>query len=214
MPLPKHLFILSGQSNMQRLKPAQSFTPIIASVLGSDNILLVKEAWGGQPIRRWCKDWQAVAGAHWPEREHRRVSGDLYDRLIRSVRKATEGHSIASVTFVWMQGEEDAEAHLAAAYGLNLTSLLQQLRQDLVSGVPFFLLVGQLNNYGLSQPAAPYWRLIQCAQRSLVSEYEAASLVSTDDLELSADGLHFSPAGYRQLGERFARAAIALQNSK
>lgn len=207
---PKHLFILSGQSNMQRLKPAQSFTPIVATALGADNIIVVKEAWGGQPIRRWCKDWQAVAGIEWPAREHRRVSGDLYDRLMGSVRLAIEGQRLASVTFIWMQGEEDALEHLAGAYKDNLTALLQQLRLDLGFDDPLLLVIGKLNHYGLALPIAPYWRLVQSAQSSVVAESCAASLVETADLDISDDGLHFSAAGYQQLGQRFARAAIEL----
>lgn len=210
MTSAKHLLILSGQSNMQRIKPAQSFTPIIAAKLGADSIIVVKEAWGGQPIRRWCKDWQAVVGIEWPAREHRRVSGDLYDRLIDSVRSAIKGQRLASVTLVWMQGEEDAVEHLAAAYKNNLTRLLQQLRQDLGFDGPLLLVVGKLNNYGLALPIAPYWQLVQKAQLSVVAESCSASLVETADLDISGDGLHFSAAGYQQLGQRFACAAIEL----
>jgi hypothetical protein len=54
----KHLFILSGQSNMVGLKPEESFTPIIEDEYGKENVIVVKNAFGGQPIRRWYRDWK------------------------------------------------------------------------------------------------------------------------------------------------------------
>jgi len=47
-----HLFILSGQSNMAGLNPALSFTPTVEEKFGAENTLVVKDALGGQPIRR------------------------------------------------------------------------------------------------------------------------------------------------------------------
>ena len=42
----KHLFILSGQSNMQGLRPDESFTPAVESEFGEENVIIVfvKEA--------------------------------------------------------------------------------------------------------------------------------------------------------------------------
>lgn len=65
----KHLFILSGQSNMGRLNPAQTFTPTLAETFGIDQIIIVKSAQGWHPIL---------------------------------------DEKIATITFVWMQGESDA----------------------------------------------------------------------------------------------------------
>ena len=59
----KHLFILSGQSNMARLDPSDSFTPTVIKEFGSDNVIVVKDAKGGQPIRRWYKNWKPAKGA-------------------------------------------------------------------------------------------------------------------------------------------------------
>ena len=46
----KHLFILSGQSNMVGLKPEESFTPIIEDEYGKENVIVVKNAYGGMTI--------------------------------------------------------------------------------------------------------------------------------------------------------------------
>ena len=101
-PEGKHLFILSGQSNMAGLDPKLSFTPTVVKAFGSEHTLVVKDAVGGQPIRRWYKAWKPATGSP-PDK-----TGDLYDRLMKKVREAMKGNSISSITFVWMQGERDA----------------------------------------------------------------------------------------------------------
>ena len=53
----KYLFILSGQSNMQGMKEKFTFVPRIEKEYGKDNVLVVKEAIGGRPIRMWVHDW-------------------------------------------------------------------------------------------------------------------------------------------------------------
>ncbi|WP_093672257.1 hypothetical protein [Tenacibaculum sp. MAR_2009_124] len=78
----KHLFILSGQSNMQLLKPKESFIPEIKKKFGAKNIITVKYAKGGQPIRRWYKDWKPAKG------NDPKAEPYLYDSLMIRVKKA------------------------------------------------------------------------------------------------------------------------------
>ena len=40
----KHLFILSGQSNMALLNHEESFTPILKDKFGEENVIVVKDA--------------------------------------------------------------------------------------------------------------------------------------------------------------------------
>ncbi|MGM0490933.1 MAG: sialate O-acetylesterase, partial [Planctomycetota bacterium] len=68
----KHLFILSGQSNMAGLDPDISFTPTVTQAFGQDNVIVVKDAQGGQPIRRWYKQWKPAHG------DTPKATGDLY----------------------------------------------------------------------------------------------------------------------------------------
>ena len=62
-PRAVRLFILSGQSNMAGLNPDVSFTPAVKAAIPADEVIVVKSAQGGQPIRRWYKDWKAPEGA-------------------------------------------------------------------------------------------------------------------------------------------------------
>jgi len=43
----KHLFILSGQSNMAGLNPAISFTPAVHEAFGPENCIVIKDAQAG-----------------------------------------------------------------------------------------------------------------------------------------------------------------------
>ncbi len=89
----KHLFILSGQSNMQGHRPDEAFTPAVEEAFGRDNVVVVQDALGGQPIQRWYRDWKAPDGTG-PEK-----TGDLYDRLMTKLKPAMEGKEFDSVTF-------------------------------------------------------------------------------------------------------------------
>jgi len=68
------LFILSGQSNMAGLPPEISFTPTVKEAFADDEVIVVKDAVGGQPIRRWYKQWKPANGPA-PEK-----TGELYDK--------------------------------------------------------------------------------------------------------------------------------------
>lgn len=53
----RRLFILTGQSNIEGLDPEESFIPAVKAEFGAENINVIKDAIGGQPIRRWFKDY-------------------------------------------------------------------------------------------------------------------------------------------------------------
>ena len=95
----KHLFILSGQSNMVGLDPDESFIPILEKKFGKEKIIIIKDATSGQPIRRWNKNWK---GKNF---EIKDSIGNLYNSLINKVRKVVINKKINTVTFIWMQGE-------------------------------------------------------------------------------------------------------------
>lgn len=125
----KHLFLLSGQSNMVGLKHEASFTPVVTKAFGKDRVLVVKDAHGGQSIRSWCKNNHEFP----PPTTGRvpKVRGELYDRLIQKVKTTTEGQTLQTVTFVWMQRESDLNN---TAYGAYLKELLEQRATRVATG--------------------------------------------------------------------------------
>ena len=143
----KHLFILSGQSNMQGLKPEESFIPTIVQQYGKGKSIVVFDAQGGQPIRRWYKQWTPGPKLAAPKGKQV-VLGDLYERLMSKVRSAIKDQKIASVTFLWMQGERDAREQFADVYARSLQGVLDQLARDL-GRKDIRLVLGRLSDFDM-----------------------------------------------------------------
>jgi hypothetical protein len=208
---PKHLFILSGQSNMAGLKPEESFTPAVEKKFGKENVIVIKDAVGGQPIRRWYKAWKPADGKA-PEK-----TGDLYDRLMGKVRKAVKGKEIASVTFLWMQGERDAREQHGDVYAASLKGLYDQLSKDLKRDDVNFV-IGRLSDFDMDNKRYPHWTKIRDEQVKVAEDHPRGAWVDTDDLNDGVnragkqikDDLHYSAQGYVTFGERLAQKAIAL----
>ena len=58
---PVHLFVLSGQSNMQGMDPETGFMPEAKKLFKDEKVVYIKVAKGGQPICRWLEEWQDIA---------------------------------------------------------------------------------------------------------------------------------------------------------
>ncbi|MEX0331417.1 MAG: sialate O-acetylesterase [Puniceicoccaceae bacterium] len=207
----KHLFILSGQSNMARLDPGLSFTPTVEAAFGKDNVTIVKDAMSGQPISRWYKKWNPPHGDAPIE------TGDLYDRLMKKVNLAISDNNFSTVTFVWMQGERDALLENGEVYAASLRGLIAQLAEDL-RRKDINLVIGRLSDFDLADEKYPHWTRVRKAQVEVAEAYPRGRWVDTDDLNdgLNAEGkllhndLHYSVDGYKAFGNRLAEACILL----
>ncbi|WP_269524505.1 sialate O-acetylesterase [Coraliomargarita parva] len=207
-----HLFILSGQSNMARFDPRPTFIPAVESAFGADQVVVVKDALGGQPIRRWYKDWLVAAGDTTTG-----PIGDLYDRLMAKVKPAVEGKELASVSFVWMQGERDAREKHASLYQEAFNGVLDQIRKDL-QFQDLNIVVGRLSDFDMSNQRYADWTKLREIQMEIADSAEYGAWVDTDDLNDGVDAkgraihndLHYSVEGYKIFGQRLADASIEL----
>jgi hypothetical protein len=207
----KHLFILSGQSNMAGLDPDISFTPTVEAAFGKDNVIVVKSAQGGQPIRRWYKKWKPAEG------DLPKATGDLYDVLMKKVNEAIKGEKPTTVTFVWMQGERDAREKHGEVYAASLKGLIDQLAADLGRKDVNFV-IGRLSDFDMGNTKYPDWTRVREAQVEVADADPRGAWVDTDDLNDGKnkrgrqikDDLHYSVEGYRTLGKRFAEKSIEL----
>ena len=207
----KHLFILSGQSNMLGLKPEESFTPTIEAEFGKENVIIVKDALGGQAIRRWYRDWKPLEG------NEPKTQADLYDTLMTKVNTAIDNEKIVSVTFIWMQGERDAREKLGEVYEISLIGLYNQLCNDLGSYEVNFI-IGRLSDFDMRNEKYPHWVMIRDIQVNVAESNPRFVWINTDDLNDGynrkgkevKDDLHMSAEGYIILGKRFADKAIQL----
>lgn len=200
---PKHLFILSGQSNMARLKPEISFTPTVAEALGKDNVVVVKDALGGKAIGGWYDNGK---------------TGGLYKSLLAKVQAAGDAKQFESVTFVWMQGERDAVEKKGNVYADALKGLIKQLSTDLKRD-DLNVVIGRLSDFSMDNPD---WVIIRETQVAVAESDKRSAWVNTDDLnDLPAskgkparNDLHFTNEGYQIFGKRLADKAIELIKRK
>ena len=208
----KNLFILSGQSNMKRLDPAVSFIPAVEKAFGADNVIVVQDAEGGSAISYWLL----------PEPGKRnKKAGRYYKRLMEKVDAATEGQSLASVTFVWMQGERDANSNVmnGDGYSEDLQTLLKQLRTDLGRD-DLNVVIGRLSDFGFTAKGKQKykdWEKVRNAQVALADSNPRYAWINTDDLNdglKKPNDLHADSEGYKLMGQRFADKAIALIQKK
>lgn len=207
----KHLFILSGQSNMQGHRPNEAFTPTVEKALGKDKVIVVQDALGGQPIHRWWKQWKT------PEGKKPAQSGDLYERLMSKVNPAIKGKKLASVSFVWMQGERDANMGWGDLYEEALVGLHAQLSKDLGKNPKdMTFVIGRLSDFDLNNKRYRHWTKVRKAQVKVADSSQKFTWVDTDDLndgknrrgkDIKND-LHYSAEGYKTLGLRFAEASL------
>ena len=199
-----HLFLLSGQSNMGGLNPAASFTPTVKKAFSKDTCIVVKSAQGGQPIRRWYKQWKPAKG------DSPAATGDLYDKLIQAMVTAVGDQKLDTVTFVWMQGERDAKEKHGSVYAKSLKGLVDQLSKDLGRDDLNFV-IGRLSDFG-NNPGRNYvdWETVRKAQVQVAEDSQRGAWVDTDDLNGKNDGLHYDKPGYVELGRRFAQSSIEL----
>lgn len=204
------LFILSGQSNMVGLDPNVSFTPALKKAFPNDDVIVLKQAQSGQPIRRWYKAWKAPAGTTLPTKANQLTLGGLYDNLIAPVKKAMEGKKVDTIVFVWMQGERDAKEGLSAVYADSLRGLIKQLRDDLKRPDMGFV-IGRLSD---CLNGEKHWDAVRAIQEKVATEDSLGAWVDTDDLNGPQNALHYTKSGYQELGRRFAAKSIELQSKQ
>lgn len=208
----KHLFILSGQSNMAGLNAETSFLPHLEREFGVGNVIVVKEAQGAQPISMWYKDWKSPNG----EIPNPDTRGTIYDQLMNKVSLAIANEQISTITFLWMQGERDARLGYGAVYEASLLGVMNQLKTDL-NRQDIHLIIGRLNDFGLSNPQYPDWNSIRQIQVNFTNTYPKSNWIHTDDLNDGLNGttqyvndIHMTTTGYTIFGLRCANAAINL----
>jgi len=210
----KHLFILSGQSNMARFKPALWFTPGINEALGADNVIVSFHAQGGQPISKWYKEWKSGKGETDPG------AGKIYDAMMDATKAKMEGEKIRTATFIWMQGEADSKAQNSDVYLASLNGLKKQLEKDL-KRTDLNFIIGRLSDSGLYRRRDKkrvenlHWEGIRKAQQAFADASQRAVWIDTDDLNGEKNALHLTkPEGYETLGKRYVKAAVELVKAK
>lgn len=194
---------------MAGLKPERAFLPELKKLLPDDEILHVKFAKGGQPIRKWVKNWDEIAAKS--KLPARKDPGAFYDQTLKMAKGATGETKLDSITFFWMQGERDAKEKLSAAYEESIKTLIANLRKDL--GAPEMnFVIGRLSDFSTVE----HWEAVRKAQVKVATDDPRGSWVDTDDTNNKEkngkphNDLHYTKDGYDLFGQRLARQAVLL----
>lgn len=194
---------------MAGLKPERAFLPELKKLLPDDEILHVKFAKGGQPIRKWVKNWDEIAAKS--KLPARKDPGAFYDQTLKMAKGATGETKLDSITFFWMQGERDAKEKLSAAYEESMKTLIANLRKDL--GAPEMnFVIGRLSDFSTVE----HWEAVRKAQVKVATDDPRGSWVDTDDTNNKEkngkphNDLHYTKDGYDLFGQRLARQAVLL----
>lgn len=183
----RHLFILTGQSNMYWM-PLRYFSDAVDGEIGGNHTIYVKHAIGGMPISMWDEA----------------LNGSIYTTLMNRVDDAVGDTDLASITVIWMQGEQDTifgrEAHYLASFDNVYSQFVRDLGRD-----NFRLIVGRINDYGVSDA----WQYIRDILEFIGDTYPDAVWIDTDDLNGPYDGPHCPLVGYKTLAERYAGIVLS-----
>jgi len=207
----KHLFILSGQSNMTgSVKGA--FTTRVAARFGKENAVVVMSMKSGRGIRFWVADYGQPTDRGLTDKKMN-ANGQEYKPLIEAALAATKDKSFETVSFIWMQGESDANNGLSEVYEASFLKLIKQLKKDLARHDLHFV-IGRINDYARSKPDNKHWQGVRETQVKL-GKTPGNGWIDTDDLNggdaTKPDGdIHFPKKGAAILGQRFADKAIEL----
>jgi len=216
---PVHLFILSGQSNMQGLKPENSFVPEARKLLPDAEVVHLKVARGGQPIRFWVAEWDQLAekaGAKVRNPKSPYFYTMITDRLKPILKKHPKPDSIS---FCWMQGERDAKSGLEGVYESALKQLIANLRRDL-ERPDMNVVIGRISDHSPPEQWRKGWEKVRQIHVKVAQDDPHGAWVDTDDVnnkikqDKPDNDLHYTKEGYVLLGQRLARQAVSLINGK
>lgn len=202
----RHLFILSGQSNMTG-GLAKAFTGKVEEAFGRENVTVAMSMKGGRGLRYWCSDYRYPDNRK-PSEQEQIDNGSLYQPLIDAVKAAAGDKSFDTVTFIWMQGESDASRGWSEVYAENFMKLLNRLKTDLKRETIQFV-IGRISDHNMQNPD---WTSMRVVQVKLAESHADGAWIDTDDLNggegATGGGLHYTKAGSVTLGARFATKAI------
>jgi hypothetical protein len=207
----KHLFILSGQSNMTGTVKG-AFAARVAEHFGKENAVVVMRQKSGRGIRFWVADYRQPTGRGLTDKKMG-SNGEEYKPLIETALAAAKDQTFDTVSFIWMQGESDANNRLSEVYEESFTKLVNQLKKDMGRDDLQFV-IARINDYARSRPDNDHWQRVRETQVKL-GKTPGNAWIDTDDLNggdaTKPDGdIHFPREGAVILGRRFANKAIEL----
>jgi hypothetical protein len=213
-----HLFILSGQSNMTG-KVKKGFADVVTKALG-DKATIVHHCKPGRGIRFWVKDYSLPEGHPMAGLSNNKSNGEEFPKLVELVKKSADAAKFKTVSFIWMQGESDANRDLSVAYEESFKKLTTRLKKELgIEDLPF--VIGRINDVGLygDEKRKAAWTRMRKVQQKLGNEDPLGTWIDTDDFitedhKHAKGNIHYLGEMPVKLGERFGEAALNQLEAK
>lgn len=137
----------------------------------------------------------------------------LFEHAVMQTELAKRSSRLAGI--IWHQGESDARSTDPEEYKAGLIRLLTELRRRLgAETLP--LVLGEISEHITEEWRIPLdgIRAVNRAIREAAEVLPRCAVVSVQDLEIQADGVHFSARAQRILGKRYAAAFYYLMKEE
>lgn len=162
-----------------------------ANMLAEDNpdcvIGLIPAACGGSSLIHWK-----------PGVYFKPTKSNPYDDAVNRAKHAMQQGTLTAILF--HQGEADGKR--AKVYHQYLSQLIDSLRNELgARQVPF--IIGQLSTV---KPMSKARQMIDAAHRTCVLECQPAAFVTSENLTLNPDNVHFDRKSLIEFGKRYYKA--------
>lgn len=174
----------------------RAFGRIVAEIQPDVTVGLIPCAVGGSPIDSWQ-----------PGGYHASTNSHPWDDAIKRAKIALQSGTLQGV--LWHQGESDSKEGKSETYEKKLHELIARFRRELnAPDVPF--IAGQMGQFA-ERPWDAARKQVDDAHRRLPERVPNSAFVSSDGLTHKGDEVHFDSRSYRELGQRYAAAYLALQ---
>ena len=196
----------------------------------SEQIALVKYHASGQPLHhgwngnKWAGDDFAKGRRNFYPglKSNDENQGTLYKAMHSRFKKALadldrQGIKYRLAGFAWMQGEQDSKHAVSAdRYAQSLKRLKRRLEEDLNAGKTIPMVFGQVLPYSDALPRFTERETIR--QRMAESDQDSGhanaipgcKMISTDQMPLLPDTVHYNAEGQWKLGLEFAKQLLLL----
>jgi len=165
-----------GKSFHSGISLSASFADALCKFTGKE-VGLIPCADGGTNIKQW-------------------QPGELlYDHAVAITKLAMRTSTLGGI--IWHQGESDCRIFNESEYENDFINLMTSLRKDLGVNVP--IIIGEISD----KIDIPNIDRMNSLLHKLQKKIPSCEIVSTSDLELKEDGLHFNSKSCRELGLRY-----------
>lgn len=162
--------------------PEFFFAKQLAKHRANNTSLFLKVAIGGSDVAQWNQ-------------------GENYcDTILTYLKYIRKNFSPKTYTFFWAHGESDVKLGTSREkYQSELNQLLFSIRKEIESSqFSFIMNIVNVDKYGLEKLSD-----IQTAQLSVCESHTSIHCISSEDLDMQKDKVHYSVEGLKQLGEYY-----------